>query len=151
MLNGFYEKTIISDTSCLIAFDNIGRLDILKAICPIIITTPEVAAEYKFPLPEWIQVIPVKDTMKIKSLNTILGIGEASAIALAMETENPLVIIDEKKARRYAQNLGLDIIGIIGLLRLGSKQGLISDLDSIITSLRRIGFRMPSNIEDMLK
>jgi predicted nucleic acid-binding protein len=50
-------RLIISDTSCLIAFANIGRFDLLEAVCKTVIVTPEVAAEYKDPLPEWIQVI----------------------------------------------------------------------------------------------
>jgi|GEM_PF-5549811 len=44
---GFYDKIIIADTSCFIAFDNIGSLGILQAICPAIITTPEVAGKQK--------------------------------------------------------------------------------------------------------
>ncbi|MCL2834371.1 MAG: hypothetical protein FWD78_14465 [Treponema sp.] len=131
---GFYDKIIIADTSCLIAFDNIGRLELLYEICPVIITTPEVAAEYGKSLPVWIQVMPVKDFTKTQTINTFLGIGEASVIALALETKKSLVILDDKKARRYAQNIGLDIIGIIGLLRLSYKQGLIPEMDIIIAS-----------------
>ena len=145
------KKNIITDASCIIAFNNIGRFDVLQATCPFIITTPEVAAENNDPLPEWIQVIAVKDTIKIKSLSSFLGLGEASAIALALETENPLVILDDKKARRFAQNIGLDIIGIVGLLRIGYKQGLIPDIDYIIENLQKTGFRLPENTEDLIK
>ena len=151
MLTGFCEKTIIADTTCFIAFDNIGRFDILQAVCPSIITTPEVAFEYNNPLPQWIQVISVEDTSKIKSISTILGAGEASAIALALETVNPLVILDDKKARRYAKNLGLDFTGIVGLLRRGYKQGFVSDMDSVIASLHAIGFRLPENTIELIK
>ena len=148
---GFYDKIIIADTSCFIAFDNIGSLGILQAICPAIITTPEVAVEYGKVLPEWIQIMPVKDIAKIKTINTFLGMGESSAIALAIEMEKSIVILDDKKARRYAQDIGLDIIGIIGLLRLGYKQGLIPEIDTIIARLKKIGFRMPVNIEELMK
>ena len=151
MLTGFYERIVIADTSCFIAFDNIDHFDILQTLCPFIITTPEVISEFKKPFPEWIKIVEVKDTVKIKSISTLLGIGEASAIALALETENSLLIIDDKKARRYAQNLGLNFTGIIGLLRLGFKQGLIPEIDSIITDLRAIGFRLPANTEDLIK
>jgi predicted nucleic acid-binding protein len=79
MLTGFYDKIVIADTSCLIAFTNINRLNILQSLCPSIITTPEVAAEYKSPLPQWIRVCTVEDDAKIKSINTLLGLGESSA------------------------------------------------------------------------
>jgi predicted nucleic acid-binding protein len=106
MLTDFYDKIVISDTSCFIAFTNINRMHLLQSLCPSIITTPEVAAEYKSPLPQWVKINAVKDIAKIKSINTLLGLGESSAIALALETENALVILDDKKARSYAKNVG---------------------------------------------
>jgi predicted nucleic acid-binding protein len=112
-LTGFYDKIVISDTSCFIAFTNIGRLKLLQSLCPFIITTPEVAGEYKSPLPSWVKITEVKDRYKIASINTLLGLGEASAIALALETENALVILDDKRARTYAKNIGLNYTGMI--------------------------------------
>jgi predicted nucleic acid-binding protein len=135
----------------LIAFTNIGRLNLLQTLCPAIITTPEVAAEYKYPLPPWITIRVVKDEAKIRSINTLLGLGESSAIALALETENVLVILDDKRARSYAKNVGLTYTGIVGLLRLGYKKGLIQDIDSIISALHSIQFHLPDNVEDLIK
>ncbi|MDR1588435.1 MAG: hypothetical protein LBS57_13360 [Treponema sp.] len=77
--------------------------------------------------------------------------GESSAIALALETENALVILDDKKARSYAKNVGLDYTGIIGLLRLAYKKGLIQDIDSIISDLHSIQFHLPGNVKDLIK
>jgi predicted nucleic acid-binding protein len=151
MLTDFYDKVIISDTSCFIAFANIGRLDILQSLCPNIITTPEVASEYKAPLPEWVKIVEVSDAARTVSINAFLGLGEASAIALALETKNALAILDDKQARRYAKTVGLDHTGIIGLLRLGFKQGVINDIDSVISDLRKIEFRLPANVEDLIK
>jgi predicted nucleic acid-binding protein len=150
-LTGFYDKIVISDTSCFIAFTNIGRLDLLKSLCPAIITTLEVAAEYKSPLPSWVKIMEVKDRGKITSLNTLLGLGESSAIALALETENSLVVLDDKRARTYAKNIGLNYTGIIGLLRLGYRKGLIQNIDAVISDLRLIQFHLPGNVEDLIK
>jgi predicted nucleic acid-binding protein len=141
---------VISDTSCFIAFTNIGQLNLLHSLCPFIITTPEVAAEYKSPLPSWVKITKVKDRGKITSINTLLGLGESSAIALALETENSLVILDDKRARTYAKNVGLNYTGIIGLLRLGYRKGLIQDIDPIIADLKSIRFRLPDNVKDLI-
>jgi predicted nucleic acid-binding protein len=149
-LTGFYDKIVISDTSCFIAFTNMGRLKLLQSLCPSIITTPEVAAEYKRPLPSWVKIMEVKDRNKITSINTLLGLGESSAIALALEMENPLVILDDKRARKYAKNVGLSYTGIIGLLRLGYKKELIPDIDSLISDLQSIHFHLPSNVKDLI-
>jgi predicted nucleic acid-binding protein len=151
MLTDFYDKIVISDTSCLIAFTNIGRLDILQMLCPAIITTPEVAAEYKTPLPQWVTISAVKDKTKIKSINTMLGLGESSVIALALEIENALVILDDKRARSYAKNVGLNYTGIVGLLRLGYKKRFIQDIDSVILDLHMIQFHLPDNVEELIR
>jgi predicted nucleic acid-binding protein len=55
---------VISNTSCLIALSNINRLEILHKRYDRIIITPEVAYELGESLPDWIAVIPVKDTGK---------------------------------------------------------------------------------------
>lgn len=47
---------IVSDTSCLILLDKIGRLDILNSVYGTIYITPEVQAEYGEELPQWIQL-----------------------------------------------------------------------------------------------
>jgi predicted nucleic acid-binding protein len=151
MLTDFYNKIVILDTSCLIAFTNIGRLNLLQTLCSSVITTPEVAAEYESPLPQWIRINAVKDETKIRSINTILGLGESSAIALALETKNGLVVLDDKRARSYAKNVGLNYTGIIGLLRIGYKKGLVQDIDSIISDLHSVQFHLPDNVEDLIK
>jgi predicted nucleic acid-binding protein len=148
---GISDKLIISDTSCLIAFANIGRFDLLQAVCRTITVTTEVAAEYKDPLPDWIQVMSVRDVAKTKSINMILGLGESSAIALALEFENVLVILDDKKARRYARSIGLEFIGIIGVLSQAYHKGLIDDLNEIVLKLRMIDFRIPPDTECLIR
>jgi predicted nucleic acid-binding protein len=150
MPSGIFNKIIISDTSCLIAFANIGRFDILQSLCHSVIVTPEVADEYKDPLPDWVQIKCVKDTVQIKSLNAFLGLGESSAIALALETENSLLILDDKKARSYAQTIGLDIIGILGLLIQAHKAGFLTNLDKTLAELREVGFRLPANTDQLI-
>lgn len=144
-------KLIISDTSCLIAFANMGRFDLLKAVCQTVIVTPEVAAEYKDPLPGWIQIMSVKDAGKTQFLSTFLGLGESSAIALALEVENALVILDDKKARRYAQSIGLAFTGIVGILSQAYRIGLIEDVDDMVAKLRAIDFRLPPDAENLIR
>ena len=148
---GISDKLIISDTSCLIAFANIGRFDLLEAVCQTVIVTPEVAAEYQDPLPGWIQIMSVRDAVKTKSLSAFLGLGESSAIALALEVEGALLILDDKKARRYAQSIGLAFIGIIGVLSQAYRMGLIENVDEIVSKLRATDFRLPPDAERLIR
>jgi predicted nucleic acid-binding protein len=57
-----------------------------------------------------------------------LGAGETSAIFLAGELAADLVLIDESKARRYAHQQGLVVIGCIGVLEDSYERGHIGDL-----------------------
>jgi predicted nucleic acid-binding protein len=142
----YFNRLIISDTSCLIALTNINRLGLLKELCNTVYITPEIATEYGVPLPDWIQVNPVKDTKKLQAIETILDLGESSAIALALETENPLLILDDKKARSYAKHLGFSLTGTLGLLLAAHRAGVLKDVDTIIIELKQHNFRMPTDL-----
>jgi predicted nucleic acid-binding protein len=60
--------------------------------------------------------------------NAGLGAGELSAIALAKELSADLILIDEWKARRYAREQGLAVLGCIGVLEGLYEQGHLADL-----------------------
>ena len=81
------DKIIIADTSCLIALNNIDELYILQELYDTVWTTSEVNEEYGEPLPSFIQVKEVIDKKNIALLALTLDVGEASAIALALETQ----------------------------------------------------------------
>src|SRR5438132_6652645 len=109
-------RAVISDTSCLIALERIQRLEILKDVFSEIITTKEVKREFGKPLPKWIVIKNAKDSRKKMELTNLLDAGEASAIALVLETKNTLLIIDEKKGRRIARELKIAVIGTLRVL-----------------------------------
>jgi predicted nucleic acid-binding protein len=102
-------KMIISDTSCLILFHKIGELDLLRKVYETVTTTPEVAKEFMYTLPDWIRIEEVKDKKYQDFLETQIDWGEASAIALAKEMESPLVLLDDLKARKLAVKLNLKV------------------------------------------
>ncbi len=110
------QKAIISDTSCLILLDKIGELEILNKLFGIIFTTPEVANEFGLPLPSWIELKqPLENTYQ-SIIEASIDKGEASAIALALELDDCLLIIDDLKGRKYASQIGIPIIGTIGII-----------------------------------
>ena len=144
------DKVIIADTACLIGLANIGQINLLKKMYGSIIITPEVAEEYGIALPEWIAVKAVSGADKVAVFHKFIGLGESSAIALTMETEDALLIVDDRRARQFALNLGLEITGTLGLLIQAYQKNIISDIDSIVASLREIGFRLPANAETLI-
>jgi len=146
----FRTKIIISDTSCLIALTNIGRLDVLRHLYETVLITPEVADEYGEPLPEWINVNAVRDAGKTVAFNRFIDLGESSAIALAMEIDGALVVVDDLEARQFALSLGLKITGTLGVLIRAFKQGIITDISPVISQLKEIGFRLPANTDELI-
>ena len=100
-------KTIISDTSCLIILTNIGELDLLRRTYGSIVTTVEIAIEFGEPLPDWVTIENVLDKQKQQLLEMQIDKGESSAIALALETPDCTVILDDYRARKIAEQLGV--------------------------------------------
>ena len=148
-----YNNVIISDTSCLIALSNIGQLDLLKKVFGRVTITPEVFDEYtkKYneKIPDWIDIKEAKNKNKIIELNTKLGLGESSSIVLASEIPSSLVIIDEKKAREYALNLGLNVIGTVGIIRRATDINIIESpqkANELFRELKNNGFRLNNKL-----
>jgi predicted nucleic acid-binding protein len=137
---------VISDTSCLIALNNINSLNILKDLYNEVIITNEVKNEFGESLPNWINVVKVQDLQKKRELEEVLDAGEASSIALSLEIEDSILIIDELKGRKIASSLNIKIIGTIGILILAHKKGLIKDLITVILKLVNSGFRLSDDL-----
>ena len=139
-------KIIVSDTSCLIALSKIEKLELLKELYQEILITKEVYQEFGGSIPDWIIVTEVSDKLKQKQIEENLDKGEASSIALALEIENAILIIDEIKGRKIAQSYNINVIGTIGIILLANKKGLTSDVTSIILRLVNKGFRLSEKL-----
>ncbi len=118
-------ETIISDTSCFIILTNIDELDLLQKIYGEVITTPEVAAEFGEPLPIWIKIKSATDKYRQRIIELQIDKGEASAISLAIETADSVLILDDEKARKFAAKLSLKITGTLGVIVKAKLRGII--------------------------
>jgi predicted nucleic acid-binding protein len=140
-------KTIISDTSCLILLEKIGELDILHKLFGTIITTTEVSEEFGQPLPSWFEIRQPTDRNYQSIIEVSVDKGEASAIALAIELDDCLLIIDDLKGRKFAQQLGLTIIGTIGVIVDAKLAGIIPSVKSILAKIKSTNFRITEQLE----
>ena len=135
----------VSNSTCLIGLERIGRLDLLPRVFSTVFAPPMVAAEVKTPL-TWLRVKSVQNVAVVATLKTQMDAGEAEAIALAMELGDVLLILDDKKARRVAQQLNLKVIGTVGMLLRGKRQGVISEIRPLIMALLQADFRISEGI-----
>ena len=80
-------------------------------------------------------VQPASDETLVQSLEADLDRGEAEAIALAIELKADRLLIDEHIGRRVAQDYGLRITGLLGILVSAKQACLISELKPLVDQL----------------
>lgn len=140
-------KTIISDNSCFIILTNIDELELLHKVYGQIITTPDIAIEYGDTLPEWVQIISVTDKYKQQLLEMQIDKGESSALALALEIPGSTVILDDYKARKIAERLGITFSGTIGVIIKAKLNGIIPSIKPILEKIKQTDFYLSAEIE----
>jgi predicted nucleic acid-binding protein len=145
-------KIIISDTSTLILFHKIGEFNLLQKVYVELMTTPEIAEEFGEELPDWIIIQEVSDKKYQKFLETQVDYGEASAIALATEFDDVLLLLDDLKARKLAVQLKFNVTGTLGIIHKAKQLSLIERVKPLIEKLLLTDFRIADNIvQEILK
>ncbi len=138
---------IVSDASPLMNLAAINQLHLLRDIYGKIIIPPKVFQELtvqgrgqpgdsEIRNAEWIEVIEPTDRNLISELSETIDIGEAEAIALAVELHCNKLIIDERLGRKKAQEFHLHVIGTLGILVEAKHHHLIPSVVSLMDALR---------------
>lgn len=135
-------KVIVSDTSCLILLYKINRLDLLKDLFGNVTITQIVADEFGIQLPDFITIENPKELNYQKILETILDPGESSSIALALDKDDCLLILDDLKARKEAKQLKMDFTGTLGLFVVAKEKRLIDSVSVVIDEIKKTNFRI---------
>lgn len=130
------QKVIIADTSCLILLHKVGEFDLLRALFKEITITSDIQNEFGLHLPDWVVIKdPVNQTQQ-SIINVTVDKGEASAIALALEEDDPLLILDDLKARRLASNLSLKHTGTLGILADAKLSGHLNKIKPVLDKIK---------------
>jgi predicted nucleic acid-binding protein len=147
---------VVSDTSplhYLVILDQIHVLPVLygKVICP-----PEVIAECLHPhapkivrawassLPDWLEISSTISPQR--SELSPLDPGEAAAIQLALDSHADLLLIDERKGRLIAEELGLRATGILAVLVDAASAGLLDFEEVTNTLIGTTNFRVSKRV-----
>jgi len=126
---------------------NISELEFLHKAYGQIVTTVDIATEYSEVLPEWVKVVTVKDKYRQQLLEMQIDKGESSAIALALETPDSTIILDDYKARKIANQLGLIFTGTIGVIIKAKLNGIIPSIKPLLEKIKQTDFRISAEIE----
>lgn len=135
----------VTNSTCLIGLERIQRLDILPQVFSPIVIPPAVQAKVGI-TETWLTVVAVQNQAVVATLKTQVDDGEAEAIALALESGDVFVILDDLAARRVATQLGLKVIGTVGLLLRAKQQSIISEIKPLLVALNEADFRISAAI-----
>ena len=140
---------VVSDTSPILSLALIGRLELLRDLYHAIVIPEAVRAEItatnqagarEVAEADWIRIHPIEPDVVLKLLLRDVDRGEAESIALAIQLRADELLVDERKARRVAAYLELNVAGLLDVLQAAHQRQLIPQikpvLDDLITRAR---------------
>lgn len=136
---------VILNNTPLVALWLLGRLDLLQhlygevwlplSVYEEFLAVYQAVRQTALDRAPWIK--PVTLTTPQQALVYVgLDRGEAEVLALAVEQSARLVVIDERRGRRYAHRLGVPLTGTLGLLLLAKEKGLVPAVRPLIRQLQ---------------
>ncbi|HZF10490.1 MAG TPA: DUF3368 domain-containing protein [Thermoanaerobaculia bacterium] len=141
--------TVVSNTSPLNYLVLIDHQEILPVLFGHVLIPEAVWHELRSPaapqpvkafLETWPSWLERRIVSQIPQDLQQLDPGEQEAIALAQSVGASLVLLDEKKGRQVARDLGFAVTGTLGVLDLAARRGLV-DLVDALKRLERTTFR----------
>jgi uncharacterized protein len=148
---------IICNTSPLQYLHQLELLDLLPVLAGRVVVPSAVARELsagrtqgvKLPVPEELDWIAIRTPLSAPVIPMVvdLGAGETEVLALALESGNAKVLLDDALARRVAAMLGLAFRGTLGLLLDAKKARLVPAVGPLLNRLKLLGFRLSRETE----
>jgi uncharacterized protein len=150
--------TVVSNTSPITNLAAVGQLNLLQQLYGSIIIPQAVydeMASLGYTVPgtievqtlSWIQTQQVINRTLVTQLQTEIDPGESEAIVLAIELSANRLLIDDRKGRIAASRLGINTVGLLGILQVAKRRGLISSVKPIMDDLIiQAGFRVSNQV-----
>ncbi len=143
---------VISNTSPLQYLHQVDLLPLLPALFGQVCAPTAVAGELatgrsmglNLPNPEALAWIDVRNVSQRGLLPEAphLGEGEKEVIALALEQQESLLLLDDRIARIHAHALNLSVTGTLGILLLAKERGLLHVVRPALDQLDALQFRL---------
>jgi predicted nucleic acid-binding protein len=150
---------IVADTGPIIGLAKIGRISLLKKLATEVLIPPIVHKELygkigfesdqiDQALSDFVHVVELGSLeLNIDEPLINLGEGEKQNIFLASTLEKEvLLLIDDRAGRQAADNLKISKIGLVGILLLAKKRGLIDNVGSLLEELRAAGYWLSDQV-----
>ena len=133
---------LIADSSALIALAVVDKLDVLEKLFGQVYVPRAVYNEVSHQSKGESEKLAyfcknkVLDITSDVNLNITLGLGESEAIILYKEKNANFLLCDDKKAKNFARNFGVNVIGSLGILLKAKEEKLIIELTPLIVRLK---------------
>lgn len=148
---------VISNTSPLFYLEQINQIDLLPALFSRLVVPSAVIAELaagaaqgervpKLERFSWVEVSRVTISESLRAHKN-LDKGELEAIALALKSPNPLLLLDDHAARQMAAWNRIKFTGTFGILLRAKFPGLIPALAPLLDQLQAAGFRLSNRVK----
>jgi len=156
---------IVSDTTPLISLLKLNLLDILQKMYNEVAVPEAVYGELvaNAAFQEEAQVIrdceflrkeAVRNRFAVRVLEAemLLDRGESEALVLAEDLQADLLLVDERRARAIAKQLGIPIAGTLGVLLEAKRTGYVPLLRPLLETLQECNIRLsPALIKEILQ
>ncbi len=147
---------MIADTGPLIILYKTHLLSLLKALYGQVLIPEAVKKElltkregvHLLQANPWISVRVVEGELT-KVLRVFLDEGEAEAISLA-KTLDDILLIDERKGRKIAGELGVEIRGTLGLLVEAKRRGFINRVGDRLQEIMSKGYYIDEKLLELV-
>lgn len=141
---------VIADTSPLQYLHRLALLDVLHHIYGTVIVPAAVARELEagerqgaavpnISTLQWVRLESAPGGSN-QQIATSLGRGERDAICLALQKPDPLLLLDDRDARREASRLAIRFTGVLGILLRAKQDGIVREVAPLLDDLERAGF-----------
>lgn len=150
--------TVVSNTSPLTSLAAIGQFELLRRLYGEVHIANAVWDELnaggrswpgrdEVASASWVQRREVKNHLLVTAFQRDLDRGEAETITLALEVDADLVLLDEREGRHVAQRLGLQVVGVVGILLEAMAKGMIDRMKPNLDALRQAaGFHLSETL-----
>lgn len=140
---------VVSNTSPIINLAIIGQLELLHRIYETIIVPQAVyyevaikgrkqAGAAEIQNYSWFERYQVQDRALVGRLEQHLDAGESEAIALSLELKADLLLLDERRGRKIATQLGINVTGLLGILLVAKHWGYVNAIKPLLHDLSNI-------------
>jgi hypothetical protein len=138
---------VVTDTSVVLNLCCLQQEALLPAIFGAVLAPPSVMAEFQrlarvaprfsgLTFPAFIQITAITHVAPALVPNQRLHQGERDALSLAVEVNADAMLMDERAGRTAAASLGLQSIGILGVLIQAKSLGFVPSIEPLMDGLQ---------------